>query len=202
MEMSEIKFEEEEKRFKFDVKRGEIYMCDLGGIYGRRPVLIIQNDLGNAHSPRTIVAVLTSNTTYKGRPTHIYFTPATTGIKSVIQFENLHTIDKDQLLFWMDKVDFGEDMETALRVSLGLARINNDNKEIVEVTRDEFISDKIGENRNERLDETLIKSNKSKKYEEISEIKIESDSSTRDTLEIVLEGSVFKERDSIKIVIN
>lgn len=181
MEFSEIKFEDEEKRFKFDVKRGEIYMCDLGGIYGRRPVLIIQNDLGNAHSPRTIVAVLTSNTTYKGRPTHIYFTPATTGIKSVIQFENLHTIDKEQLLFWMDKVDFSEDMENALRISLGLARITNDQKESTESVRDEL---------------------KEEKKQERPEIKVEADSILKDTLEIVLEGNAFKERDSIKIVIN
>ncbi|MCL1924741.1 MAG: type II toxin-antitoxin system PemK/MazF family toxin [Defluviitaleaceae bacterium] len=181
MKFSDIKIEEEEKKYKFDVKRGEIYMCDLGGIYGRRPVLIIQNDLGNTHSPRTIVAVLTSNTTYKGRPTHIYFTPATTGIKSVIQFENLHTVDKDQLLFWMDKVEFGEDMETALRISLGLAKVKPEKEEAEE-------------------GEAMKASVEIKEKNKMPEIKIEG--SLKDTLEIVLEGNAFKERDSIKIVIN
>lgn len=134
-------------------------MCDLGLIYGKRPVLIIQNDLGNLHSPRTIVAVLTSNTTFKGRPTHIYYTPKPTGIKSVIQFENIHTIDKEQLSFLMDKVEISEDMEKALKISLGLSY---------------------------------------KDTKEVGQLKIED----KEPFEIILEGDTFKEKNTIKIVIN
>lgn len=161
---------EVEKKFKFNVKRGEIYMCDLGLIYGKRPVLVIQNDLGNLHSPRTIVAVLTSNTTFKGRPTHIYYTPKPTGIKSVIQFENIHTVDKEQLIFLMDSVEISEDMERALKVSLGLIFKEDETKEA-----------RTGSS---------------------EAIKVEPIKNDDKTVEIILEGDTFKEKNSIKIIIN
>ncbi len=85
-------------------QRGEMYYANLtGGIGseqgGRRPVLIIQNNVGNKHSPTVIVAALTDETNNKAKlPTH-YRLPAENGLKmsSIVLLEQLRTIDKRRL---------------------------------------------------------------------------------------------------------
>lgn len=86
------------------VKRGEIYYADLNGTIGseqcgKRPVLIIQNDVGNRYSPTTIVAVITSKHK-KEIPTHVFIhKDCVNGLKcdSTIALEQIKTIDKSRL---------------------------------------------------------------------------------------------------------
>ena len=86
------------------VKRGDIYYADLRPVVGSeqggiRPVLIIQNDVGNRHSPTVICAAITSRMNKTKLPTHIEIYSRQYGIEkdSVILLEQLRTIDKKRL---------------------------------------------------------------------------------------------------------
>ena len=109
--------------------RGEIYYADLSPVRGSeqggiRPVLIIQNDVGNKHSPTTIVACLTTKCTVKHKlPTHIMLDKSC-GLpkESMALLEQLRTIDKARLSNKIGKVS-AEDMEKierGLMISLGI----------------------------------------------------------------------------------
>ena len=112
-----------------NVKRGEIYDADMNGIVGSeqggiRPVLIIQNDTGNRHSPTVIVAAITSRMSKAKLPTHIKIDKDKCNIikDSVILLEQLRTIDKQRL---KDKVCHLDDemlktVDKALCISLEL----------------------------------------------------------------------------------
>ena len=85
------------------VKRGEIYRADLDPVIGSeqggvRPVVVIQNDLGNQHSPTVIVAPVTSQKK-RGLPTHVRVTPPEGGLTkpSVILAEQVRTLEKARL---------------------------------------------------------------------------------------------------------
>lgn len=87
------------------VRRGEVYWADLGErrgseMKGRHPVLIIQNDLGNKHSPTTIVATLTSKLKVKTAKLHVSVSPQSSGLPkaSMVLTEQLVTIDKEKRL--------------------------------------------------------------------------------------------------------
>ena len=112
------------------IKRGEIYYADLSPVVGSeqggiRPVLILQNDIGNRYSPTIIVAAITSKTGKAKLPTHIEVEGEKFGLPkdSVILLEQLRTIDKKRLMeklgglnsYAMNKVESG------LKVSLGFA---------------------------------------------------------------------------------
>lgn len=96
------------------VKRGELWIADLnnntsgseqGGI---RPVLIIQNDLGNYYSPTTIVAPLTTRLTKSKIPTHVEvneWEQAGLSAKSIVLMEQIRTIDKSRLQIKIGEVD-------------------------------------------------------------------------------------------------
>ena len=100
------------------VKRGEIYYADLDGcrgseLFGIRPVLIVQNDIGNCHSPTTIIAPISS------RRRHPFPTQIMTDclrVPSTIHLEQLRTIDKDRLRQFIVRVD----PETMVRVDEAL----------------------------------------------------------------------------------
>lgn len=86
------------------IKRGDIYYADLRPVVGSeqggvRPVLIIQNDVGNKHSPTVICAAITSKMNKAKLPTHIAIEATSYGIvrDSVILLEQLRTIDKRRL---------------------------------------------------------------------------------------------------------
>ena len=86
------------------VKRGDIYYADLSPVVGSeqggtRPVLIIQNDTGNRHSPTVIAAAITSQTGKARLPTHINIPGGSVGLSkdSVILLEQIRTIDKRRL---------------------------------------------------------------------------------------------------------
>lgn len=86
------------------VKRGEIYYADLSPVVGSeqggvRPVLIVQNDVGNRHSPTVIAAAITSRREKAKLPTHIDVQAATCGLTkdSVVLLEQIRTLDKRRL---------------------------------------------------------------------------------------------------------
>lgn len=111
------------------VKRGDIYYADLSPVVGSeqggiRPVLVLQNDIGNKYSPTVIVAAITSQINKSKLPTHLEINADKFGIAkdSVILLEQLRTIDKRRLREKvchigsnsMGKIDY------ALKISLGL----------------------------------------------------------------------------------
>lgn len=111
------------------IKRGDIFYADLRPVVGSeqggiRPVLIIQNDVGNRHSPTVICAAITSKMNKAKLPTHIEIDAGTYDIvrDSVILLEQLRTIDKQRL---KDKVchldqDILRQVNKALQISLEL----------------------------------------------------------------------------------
>ena len=111
------------------VKRGDIYYADLSPVVGSeqggvRPVLIIQNDVGNRHSPTVICAAITSRMNKAKLPTHIELNAARYHMvkDSVILLEQLRTIDKTRLkdrICHLDS-DIMEKVGRALQISLDL----------------------------------------------------------------------------------
>ena len=83
-----------------NIKRGDIFYVDfgitVGSVQGRlRPVVILQNDIGNKHSPTLIVATITSKSNKKRElPTHIVFNMEGLTKESIVQLEQITTIDK------------------------------------------------------------------------------------------------------------
>ena len=111
------------------IRRGDVFFADLGPVVGSeqggiRPVLIIQNDVGNRHSPTVICAAITSRMNKAKLPTHIAIDAVSyhMGKDSVILLEQLRTIDKSRL---KDKICHLDDqilrkIDEALRISLQL----------------------------------------------------------------------------------
>ena len=112
------------------IKRGDMFYADLSPVVGSeqggiRPVVIIQNDLGNKYSPTVIAAAITSQTNKNKLPTHIEIDASSEGLKSnsVILTEQIRTIDKSRL---KEKIGHIEDesvisrINNALGVSFGL----------------------------------------------------------------------------------
>ena len=86
------------------VRRGEIYYADLSPVVGSeqggmRPVLIVQNDVGNRYSPTVIAAAITSQQNKARLPTHIEIEARTYGLSknSVVLLEQIRTLDKKRL---------------------------------------------------------------------------------------------------------
>lgn len=110
------------------VKRGDIFYADLSPVIGSeqggiRPVLIVQNNVGNYHSPTVIVAVLTSKSKKK-LPTHIPITSdeGNLTMDSTVLLEQLRTIDKDRLKDYIGSISDKKmnEVNQAMLVSLGL----------------------------------------------------------------------------------
>ncbi len=111
------------------VKRGEIYYADLSPVVGSeqggvRPVLIVQNDIGNKHSPTVIAAAITSQKEKNKLPTHIELNAASCGLAkdSVVLLEQVRTLDKRRLKERMGELDSNamSQVNDALSVSFGL----------------------------------------------------------------------------------
>ena len=115
------------------VKRGDIFYADLSPVVGSeqggtRPVLIVQNDTGNRHSPTVIAAAITSQTGKAPLPTHINIAGGRVGLSkdSVILLEQVRTIDKRRLREHMGRLD-DEHMlmvNEAIAISFGLNQPN------------------------------------------------------------------------------
>lgn len=111
------------------VKRGEIYYADLSPVVGSeqgglRPVLVIQNDIGNKYSPTVIVIAITSQLTKSKIPTHVELDAATYGLPkdSVVLSEQIRTIDKQRLkniICVLDNATMHK-IDNAIKVSLFL----------------------------------------------------------------------------------
>ncbi len=112
------------------IQRGDIYYADISPVTGSeqggiRPVLIVQNDVGNSHSPTVIAAAITGYMKGKRQPTHVRLKGAACGLfrNSTVLLEQLRTLDKSRLGEYMGSV--GEDkmreVDAALRISVGVA---------------------------------------------------------------------------------
>ncbi len=113
------------------VKRGEIYYADLSPVVGSeqggvRPVLIVQNDIGNKYSPTVIAAAITSQREKTKLPTHIAIDAQNCGLSknSVVLLEQIRTIDKKRLKERMGTLDniYMDEVDGALSVSFGLGK--------------------------------------------------------------------------------
>lgn len=113
------------------VKRGDIFYADLSPVIGSeqgglRPVLIVQNDIGNKHSPTVIAAAITSKISKAHLPTHIDIHASSFGLArdSVVLLEQIRTIDKARLKEKMGHLDDGvmNEVNSALAVSFGLSQ--------------------------------------------------------------------------------
>jgi mRNA interferase MazF len=111
------------------VKRGEIYYADLSPVVGSeqggvRPVLIVQNDVGNRYSPTVIAAAITSQRDKNRLPTHIELQAEKCGLAkdSIVLLEQIRTIDKRRLKDKMGELDLSamDKVNTALSISFGL----------------------------------------------------------------------------------
>ena len=124
-----LKYDENRSVENLVVKRGDIYYADLSPIIGSeqggvRPVLIIQNDVGNRHSPTIICAAITSRMNKAKLPTHIEISSGRYHLvkDSVILLEQIRTIDKKRLRVYVCHVDsrmMGK-VNHAIQISLGL----------------------------------------------------------------------------------
>lgn len=127
---ADIDFSRSVKYMDSTVKRGDIFYADLSPVVGSeqggvRPVLIVQNDTGNRHSPTVIAAAITSQTGKARLPTHINIAGGSVGLSkdSVILLEQVRTIDKRRLRERMGKLDEQQMqlVDNALAVSFGLS---------------------------------------------------------------------------------
>lgn len=110
------------------IKRGQIYYADLSPVIGSeqggyRPVLIIQNDVGNKYSPTVIAAVITSRHTKANLPTHIWLN-AECGLpkESMVECEQVRTLDKRRLKELMGTVskEVMQEVDKGLKISFSL----------------------------------------------------------------------------------
>ena len=113
-----------------NIKRGDIYYADLSPVVGSeqgglRPVLIIQNDVGNKYSPTVIAAAITSKMAKSKLPTHIDLYADKVGLTkdSVVLLEQIRTLDKQRLKEKMGHLDEDvmEKVNEAISVSFGLS---------------------------------------------------------------------------------
>ena len=111
------------------VRRGEIYYADLSPVVGSeqggmRPVLIVQNDVGNRYSPTVIAAAITSQQNKAKLPTHIEISARSVGLtkNSVVLLEQIRTLDKRRLKERMGALDtqMMRQVDDAIAVSFGL----------------------------------------------------------------------------------
>ena len=111
-----------------EIKRGEIYYADLSPIVGSeqggyRPVLIIQNDVGNKYAPTVIACVVTSRKTKADLPTHVWLN-AECGLpkESMVECEQVRTLDKKRLKDFMGSVskEVMREIDKGLKISFAL----------------------------------------------------------------------------------
>ena len=121
------------EHFSSNITRGDIYYADLSPVVGSeqggmRPVLIVQNNVGNRFSPTVIAAAITSQLNKAKLPTHIEIEARTYGLSkdSVVLLEQVRTLDKRRLREKMGRLDESvmERVDDAIAVSFGLRTEN------------------------------------------------------------------------------
>ena len=116
------------------IKRGDIFYADLSPVVGSeqggtRPVLILQNDIGNQYSPTTIVAAITSQIAKAKLPTHVEISGGSGGSglnkDSVVLLEQIRTIDKSRLFQKVSSLNepLMSEVEKGIEISLGLIEL-------------------------------------------------------------------------------
>ncbi len=114
---------------KLNIKRGDIFYADLSPVVGSeqggiRPVLIVQNDVGNKFSPTVIAAAITSRQSKANLPTHIMLDADRSGLlkDSVVLLEQIRTIDKRRLKEKMGSLEDSSmnEVDRAISISFGL----------------------------------------------------------------------------------
>jgi len=150
---------------KILVKRGQVFWADLGNNNqgseqsGRRPVIIIQNDVGNTYSPTTIIAVITSQLTKAKLPVHVELQKEINNMPqdSVILFEQIRTLDKRRLQDKICQLDelMMRKIDKAIGTSLGIkiAEVEQDKKPKVEENPLERLPQNIQNIINDKLDD-------------------------------------------------
>lgn len=112
------------------VKRGDIFYADLGNregvvVKGKRPVIIIQNNIGNKYAPTVVVAAITSNLTTTKLLTHIYISSLESGlpVDSIILLDQIFTLDKNKLIKRIGTVNDAvlKQIDYVLGISLGVS---------------------------------------------------------------------------------
>jgi mRNA interferase MazF len=110
------------------MKRGQIYYADLSPVVGSeqggyRPVLIIQNDIGNKYAPTVIAAVITTRKTKANLPTHVWLN-AECGLpkESMVECEQVRTLDKKRLKECVGQVsaEVMKEIDKGLKISFAL----------------------------------------------------------------------------------
>ncbi|MDD2227335.1 MAG: type II toxin-antitoxin system PemK/MazF family toxin [Clostridia bacterium] len=113
-----------------EIKRGEIYYADLSPVVGSeqggvRPIVVLQNNVGNKYSPTVIVAAITSQINKARIPTHIELSSENYSLPkdSVVLLEQIRTIDKTRLKQKVSMLDIGKmkEINRAILISLGFA---------------------------------------------------------------------------------
>lgn len=110
------------------IRRGDVYYADLAPVVGSeqggvRPVLIIQNDVGNRHSPTVIAAAITGYPKNRYQPTHVALDGRLFGLRmeSTILLEQIRTLDKSRLGDYIGSLDAEKmwEVDAALEISVG-----------------------------------------------------------------------------------
>lgn len=129
---------------RMSIRRGDIYYADLSPVVGSeqgglRPVLIIQNDIGNKYSPTVIAAAITSRMSKARLPTHIDIYADRVGLSkdSVILLEQIRTLDKRRLKEKMGHLDDAmmDHVNTAIAISFGLGSPEQDAEARAQIQR-------------------------------------------------------------------
>lgn len=114
-----------------EIRRGDIYYADLYPVVGSeqggiRPVLIIQNDIGNHYSPTVIAAAITGRKK-KSMPTHVRVSAQGLKNRSIVLLEQIRTLDRKRLLQYVNHLDENamRPINQALSISLGLTDENS-----------------------------------------------------------------------------
>ena len=115
-----------------EIKRGEVYLADLDPIVGSeqggvRPVVVIQNDIGNKFSTTTIAAITTKDKR-SNMPTHIHLDSTFEPLRdSVVLLEQIRTIDKQRLIKYIGKLSDAvmKQIDEAYLISIGVTKRNN-----------------------------------------------------------------------------
>ncbi len=114
------------------VKRGDVFYADLNPVVGSeqggvRPVLVIQNDIGNKYSPTVIIAAITSKIKKAKLPTHVEVDSSMCNLDrdSVILLEQIRTIDKKRLKRRITRLknEIVDEVDKALKISVGLVEL-------------------------------------------------------------------------------
>ena len=136
-----------------NIKRGDIFYADLSPVVGSeqgglRPVLIIQNDVGNKYSPTVIAAAITSRMGKTRLPTHIDVYADRVGLAkdSVILLEQIRTLDKRRLKEKMGHLDGAvmSKVNNAIAVSFGLGGFDENNTSATEITQFDTVGNQSG----------------------------------------------------------